>query len=669
MSRLNFELLATASGSRARATRFRTLHGEVKTPIFMPVGTNATVRSQNRESLADTGAQVLLANTYHLLLRPGPEVFEKMGGIHRFMNWSGSVLTDSGGFQIFSLPNARRMTEEGARFRSYVDGTELCLSPETSIGMQKSIGSDIMMVLDQCVPSNCDRHTAELAMHLTHRWARRSFKARGDSPQSLFPIIQGACFPDLRKTSAEILGELPADGFSIGGLAVGESKQEREDMTEITTEFMPKNLPRYLMGVGTPLDLLEAVHRGVDMFDCIMPTALAQQGVVFTSRGKLDLRRGVYKFVDSRLDPECDCSTCNLYSRAYIHHLVKTREILGWQLIGLHNLKFYHRLMAQAREHIFADTFLKFYQEQRVILGQSDLEFPIQPPKRNETRKRHMTLGNYEIHRPKSGFITIRQQSSGEVIHSVINPVEEAEKIYVEQSNLRELLQNESDQELVIWDVGLGACFNAMAAVRVAEELHADGKLRRNLRIVSYENDLDVVKLALLHPGFFHHIRHPGPTHLLKKGSWTHASSQIFWELKHGDFREHLKSSPRADIIFFDMFSSGKDIELWSQDVFVKIGEYLGEHPAVFITYSQSTPFRAGLLSAGFNVGYGKPTGPKESTTIAWWGNFPVAKERKLLGPEWLGRFERSGLKYPTDVLEQDFQKFQQAVLNHPQFK
>ena len=286
MSRLQFQLIKTAKHSRARATTFRTLHGQIETPIFMPVGTQATVRAQNRNTLAKTGAQILLANTYHLLLRPGQEVFEKMGGIHRFMKWDRSVLTDSGGFQVFSLPHARKMTEEGASFRSYVDGAVILLSPERSISMQRAIGSDIMMAMDQCIPSTAERTEAEAAMHLTHRWAKRSLAARGDSAQSLFGIVQGACFEDLRKQSADFLTELPFDGFAIGGLAVGESKAMREDFTELSAAMLPTHLPRYLMGVGTPIDLLEAVHRGVDMFDCIMPTALAQQGVSFTFQGK-----------------------------------------------------------------------------------------------------------------------------------------------------------------------------------------------------------------------------------------------------------------------------------------------------------------------------------------------------------------------------------------------
>lgn len=388
MSRLQFQLEATAPGSKARAARFRTLHNEVLTPVFMPVGTQATVKAQTRETLLETHAQVLLANTYHLLLRPGPEVFQKMGGIHKFMKWDRSVLTDSGGFQIFSLPHSRRISEEGASFKSYVDGRLILLSPEASIGMQRAIGSDIMMVLDQCVPSTCEKSLAEEAMNLTHRWAKRSFTARGDSPQSLFGIVQGACFPDLRKVSADQITQIDFDGYAIGGLAVGESKQIREDFVELSADLLPTNRPRYLMGVGTPIDLLEAVHRGVDMFDCILPTSLAQRGVAFTSQGKLQLRRGVYQFSDKALDANCTCRTCATYSRAYLHHLVKTEEILGWHLIGIHNLWFYQKLMSTMRERILAGTFLEFYHSQREALQQADPENPVKKPKNQKLPSR-----------------------------------------------------------------------------------------------------------------------------------------------------------------------------------------------------------------------------------------------------------------------------------------
>ena len=328
-SRLDFRLDAEAGNSRARAATFRTLHNEVQTPLFMPVGTQATVKAQLTRTLEEAGSQILLANTYHLLLRPGAEVFRRTGGIHGFMSWDRAVLTDSGGFQIFSLPHSRSMSEAGAVFQSYLDGQTILLSPELSIETQKAIGSDIMMALDQCIASTADEATARAAIGVTHRWAARSLAARGDSPQSIFGIVQGALFPELRRESAATLGEMPFDGFAIGGLAVGESKSEREDLCEFTAQLLPPDKPRYLMGVGTPLDILEAVHRGVDMFDCIMPTQLAQRGAVFTSRGFLQMRRGVYKFSEEKLDPACACPTCARYSRAYLHHLDEDERDVG----------------------------------------------------------------------------------------------------------------------------------------------------------------------------------------------------------------------------------------------------------------------------------------------------------------------------------------------------
>ena len=365
MPRLRFQIQAEADGSAARAGTFETLHSKVETPVFMPVGTQATVKGLRVEELVATGGQVLLANTYHLLLRPGPEVFRRLGGIHKMMNWPGSVLTDSGGFQIFSLAHTRTMAEEGAKFRSHVDGQWILLTPELSVATQRAIGSDIMMVLDQCIPATAEESVALAAMELTHRWARRSLAARGDSPQAMFGIVQGALFPGLRRESARVLAGMDFDGFAIGGLAVGEGKEAREEMTALTASFLPRHLPRYLMGVGTPIDLLEAVHRGVDMFDCIIPAAHSQQGVAYTSLGRLRLGRGVFKFADEPIDPACDCYTCRNFSKAYIHHLHKASESLGWNLTAVHNLRFYHRLMARMRAAILAGTFAAFYRSER----------------------------------------------------------------------------------------------------------------------------------------------------------------------------------------------------------------------------------------------------------------------------------------------------------------
>src|SRR5947209_7015007 len=370
--RLHFRVDARATDSRARAATFRTLHNEVQTPVFMPVGTQATVKAQLTRTLEEAGSQILLANTYHLLLRPGVKVFRRLGGIHKFMSWERAVLTDSGGFQIFSLPHAVAMSEAGASFKSYLDGRTILLSPEVSIETQRAIGSDIMMALDHCIASTADLTSARAAMEITHRWAARSLAARGHSRQAIFAIVQGALFKDLRRESATRVSEMPFDGYGIGGLAVGEGKEQREEMCEFTADLLPNDKPRYLMGVGTPLDILEAVHRGVDMFDCIIPTQVAQRGGAFTSRGYLQLRRGVYKYSDEPLDPECTCPTCTRYGRAYLHHLTKTGETLGWQLLGKHNFHFYHQLMRDMRASILADRFAEFYCVRRKFLHAVD---------------------------------------------------------------------------------------------------------------------------------------------------------------------------------------------------------------------------------------------------------------------------------------------------------
>ncbi len=415
--RLHFTLEATAENSSARAARFTTQHHEVLTPTFMPVGTHAAVRSQRREDLLESGAQVLLANTYHLLLRPGLEIFEKFGGIHGFMNWPRAVLTDSGGYQIFSLPGSRTLCEEYAEFTSYTDSALIRLSPERSIEAQKIIGADIMMALDQCVPSTVEHAAARSAMQLTHRWAQRSLAARGDSPQALFGIVQGASYADLRIESAQTIAQMPFDGYAIGGLAVGESSAQREDCTATVTELLPPHSPRYLMGVGTTRDLLEAVHRGVDMFDCILPTSLAKQGVAFTSLGRRDLRRAAYRGMEGPIDPACHCYTCKTYSIAYLFHLQRVHETTGWQLLSLHNIHFYLQLMRTMREHILAGTWLTFYRAQRDVLDARD---SYGKPARHVTkavlRERKRKRGRYEVV-VKEDVGYIRDTVSGEVMH------------------------------------------------------------------------------------------------------------------------------------------------------------------------------------------------------------------------------------------------------------
>lgn len=660
MSRLAFQIEALAPKSEARAARYTTLHGEVQTPIFMPVGTQATVKSQTRDMLRAAGANVLLANTYHLLLRPGPEVFERLGGIHKFMNWDRPVLTDSGGFQIFSLPRHREMVEEGARFQSYLTGEEILLSPEKSIAMQRAIGSDIMMVLDQCIASTAPWEEARQAMELTHRWAKRSLAARGDSPQAMFGIIQGACFPDLRKQSAQALSEMPFDGFAIGGLAVGEGKAQRDEFTELTAALMPRHLPRYLMGVGTPLDILEAVHRGVDMFDCIMPSQLAQRGGAYTSQGRLQLRRTLYKFAEAPLDPECACDTCQNYSLAYLHHLHKCGENLGWTLLTHHNMVFYLNLMKEMRSHILAGTFYEYYLRQREQLAISD-NTSSAPVKKVRTLK-NAQLGDYEVKVSAEGFNSIRQRSSGEVMHSVSDPSVEANRLYVEQARLAERFTDSEALPLVIWDVGLGAATNAMAALKLYLSLPTE--TTRPVTLVSFECDLDSLRLTLKHPTLFPHVQHGAPHALLREGKWTSPCGKFVWLLREGDFLSLYPAETAPDLIFYDPFSAKVDTGLWSRDVFAKLFLHCAPKPCELFTYSASTAVRAALLAAGFFVAPGVGTGPKAETTRA----FTRPGEVALLGEEWLGRWSRSHAKFPAGSSEEVQRAFELAIRQHPQF-
>jgi queuine tRNA-ribosyltransferase len=667
MRRLEFKLEAAASDSRARAARFTTRHNEVLTPTFMPVGTHAAVRSQRREDLLDSGAQVLLANTYHLLLRPGTLMFEKFGGIHGFMNWPRSVLTDSGGFQIFSLPGSRTLHEECAEFRSYVDNTLVRFSPERSIETQKAIGADIMMVLDQCVPSTVPHHVARSAMQLTHRWASRSLAARGDSAQALFGIVQGASYEDLRIESARCIADMPFDGYAIGGLAVGESGAQREDCTAAVTELLPRDLPRYLMGVGTPRDLLEAVHRGVDMFDCILPTALARQGVAFTSLGRRDLRRAAYRSMDGPIDPACQCHTCKTHSIAYLYHLQRVHESSGWQLLGLHNVHFYLQLMRTMRAHIVADTWLPFYHAQRDALDARDsYGKPAAQVTRATLRKRRLTRGRYEVI-VHDGAGYIRELTSGEVMHLGSDPAEEARSLYVEQSQLMARLQVLGDQPLVVWDVGLGAAGNAMASI-LAVEASSTARIARRLTLVSFENDLDSLKLALDHTRWFKHLRHAAPRTLLSDKRWTNRASTIDWLLLYGDFARQKFDAPPPDIIFFDPFSFKTDAELWTLPAFRELAALCRDKAAELFTYTYSTSVRAAMLAAGFYVAKGRGTGRKTETTIGLSPRAAVREhDHELLGAEWLAKWRRSDAQAPIGSLADDA-SWHDAVLQHPQF-
>jgi queuine tRNA-ribosyltransferase len=357
---LPFVVTAVDAGSRARRGTLTTLRGPVQTPTFMPVGTRATVTGLDTVEVVALGAQVVLANTYHLMLQPGPDLFRRVGGIHQFMSWPGSVLTDSGGYQIFSLSNDRVITEKGARFRSYTDGREHLLSPERSIEIQSAIGSDIMMVLDECVDSRSAEPAVRAAMERTHRWALRSLSARENPSQALFAIVQGGVVPELRRESAAFLSDHAFDGFALGGLAVGDTRADREEITALSAELLPVDKPRYLMGVGTPPDLLQAMLAGMDMFDCMLPTHLAWQGTAFTSTGRVKVTRAACAGEDAPLDPTCPCFACRRVSRSYLHHLFKCKEPLGPRLLSKHNLQHYMTLMEESRAAIEEGTFAAY---------------------------------------------------------------------------------------------------------------------------------------------------------------------------------------------------------------------------------------------------------------------------------------------------------------------
>jgi queuine tRNA-ribosyltransferase len=363
MPPIAFELRAACPDTPARTGVLTTTHGSIETPSFMVVGTRATVTGLSPHDLRRVGTQVVLGNTYHLMLRPGREAFERVGGIHRFMGWNGPVLTDSGGYQIFSLAADRVISERGARFRSYVDQRMHMLSPEESIAMQSAIGSDIMMVLDVCLNSTSDPALIRAAMERTHRWAIRSLRARTNENQALFAIAQGGLSTDLRRESVNFLTQHPFDGFAIGGLAVGDRREEREAITAFSASLLPREKPRYLMGVGTPPDLVHGVLAGIDLFDCMLPTHLAWQGTAFTNRGRVKITRGAYLRADDSLDDSCSCETCRDYSRAYLHHLFKCKEPLGSRLLSIHNLHHYNALMSEMRASIAAGNFAAYARE------------------------------------------------------------------------------------------------------------------------------------------------------------------------------------------------------------------------------------------------------------------------------------------------------------------
>ncbi len=357
----HFKLIKTLGN--ARAGELITAHGKVLTPTFMPVGSQATVKTLTPGEIKDIGFNLVLANTYHLYLRPGMEVIEKMGGLHKFMGWDGSILTDSGGYQVFSLSAFRKINQEGIKFRSHIDGSEHFLTPELAVKYQEILGSDIMMVLDECSAYGGSKEKVSRAMERTHQWAERCLLAHKPNQQMMFGIVQGGVFPDLREESAEALKKLDFPGYAVGGLSVGESKEIMLDILGKTTLFLPEDKPRYLMGVGAPEDLIEGVVRGIDMFDCALPTRVARNGALFTRKGRINIRRAVYRQQEGPVDADCDCYTCRTFSAAYLSHLFRSDELLALRLATIHNLRFIRNLVDNIRASILSGAFEEFRQE------------------------------------------------------------------------------------------------------------------------------------------------------------------------------------------------------------------------------------------------------------------------------------------------------------------
>ncbi len=365
----SFHLIQTCPDSSARAGELITPHGTVPTPVFLPVGSQGAVKTLTPEEVKDIGMAMVLANTYHLYLRPGIAVIEKMGGLHKFMGWDKAILTDSGGYQIFSLASLRQISDEGVIFRSHIDGSQHLITPELIIQFQEALGADIIMVLDECPAYDDSFEKVQKAMSRTHQWAERCQRAQKRSDQALYAIVQGGAFPQLRRQSAEFLTSLEFPGYAIGGLSLGEPKRVTLSMTEETVALLPENKPRYLMGIGSPEDLLEGIARGIDIFDSALPTRIARNGALFTWQGRHNIRNTAYSQMEQPIDRDCNCYTCRTFSAAYLHHLFSCQELLGYRLATIHNLSFINNLMYKIRDAIlngtfnsFKDSFLASYQ-------------------------------------------------------------------------------------------------------------------------------------------------------------------------------------------------------------------------------------------------------------------------------------------------------------------
>ncbi len=668
------------SSTSARRGVLVTAHGRLETPAFMPVGTRATVTGLTPEDLHAVGAQIVLGNTYHLLLRPGPEAMLHFGGLHRFMGWDGPILTDSGGFQIFSLPSDRTITEAGARFKSYIDCRYHRLSPERSIEVQTALGSDVMMALDVCVPSTSGPEVIRSAMDRTHRWALRSLSARKNPEQALFAIVQGGLSPELRAESARFLTQHPFDGFAIGGLAVGDTRAERGEVVAAAAERLPEDKPRYLMGVGTPPDILEAVARGVDMFDCIIPTTLAWQGTAFTSTGRVRLTRGDHRLSDEPLDRACGCATCGRHTRGYLHHLMKCKEPLGPRLLSVHNLHHYLELMRAIRDAIEAGRYAAFAREVLAAIdlhehdpgrrrpGRSSSSAPPAPPspiplscQAGEGRELASPFApRFEIVATRQGGPAILDRSVGEVMHPVIGAAAESEQLYAEQSRLRERLAG-GGGPLVLFDVGLGAGSNALAALRAARDA---ARGARHLEVVSFERDTGALALAASDAGAARLALAPEDLRaaraLLAHG--RHEEQGARWRLAPGDALATLPAEASlAEVVFWDPFSPKRNPELWTVHAFCALRARCGPR-AVAFTYSAATAVRSALLLAGFCAGSGDASGPKEETTAA---AVELADLSRPLDRRWLERLVRSSAPFPPDAPADALDR----IRAHPQFR
>jgi queuine tRNA-ribosyltransferase len=376
MRDLKFKVLKADARTKARAGEFETAHGKVMTPIFMPVGTAGTVKAVHQKELKEEiDAQIILGNTYHLYLRPGLDILSKAGGLHRFNGWDNPILTDSGGYQVYSLSGTRKIREEGVEFRSHIDGSKHLFSPEGVMDIQRVIGADIIMAFDECTPYPCEYNYARKSMEMTHRWLERCCAHFDQSKpiygfeQHLFPIVQGSVFKDLRKASAEKIASMDRVGNAIGGLSVGEPAEDMYEMTELVCDILPKDKPRYLMGVGTPANILECIALGIDMFDCVMPTRNARNGMIFTTQGIINMRNEKWKDDFSSIDPGLQNHSSNFYSKAYLRHLIISKEILGAQIASIQNLSFYLWLVTEARKHILNDTFFEWKKDMLPVVS------------------------------------------------------------------------------------------------------------------------------------------------------------------------------------------------------------------------------------------------------------------------------------------------------------